>query len=107
MSPMPVEIDRSAETRITVRWDDDHESAWTARELRLLCPCAGCVDEVTGEPILDPATVPDDIRALGARLVGRYAVEFHWSDGHSTGMYTFPLLRASCRCEACAKARTR
>jgi DUF971 family protein len=106
MSPMPVEIDRSAETRITVRWDDGHRSDWTARELRLLCPCASCVDEMTGEPILDPATVPADVRALGARLVGRYAVEFKWSDGHSTGMYTFELLRAACPCEACAKARS-
>ena len=101
MVEMPTEIDRSSETEVRVRWADGHESVWSARALRLLCPCAQCVDEVTGEPLLDPATVPDDMRALGARLVGRYAVEFAWSDDHSTGMYTFELLRENCPCEEC------
>ncbi|MBD3162449.1 MAG: DUF971 domain-containing protein, partial [Candidatus Latescibacteria bacterium] len=85
--PVPVEIDRSSETEIRIEWSDGHETVYPARVLRLLCPCADCVDEATGVRTLDPATVPQDVRALGIRLVGRYAVEFDWSDGHGTGIY--------------------
>ena len=41
---------------------------------------------------------------------GRYAIRFHWSDGHSTGIYTFELLRQLCPCPICAeksRAQTR
>lgn len=97
-SVIPLEIDRSSETEIRIRWADGHETVFPARRLRLACPCAGCVDETTGIRILDPDTVPVDVRALGARLVGRYGVEFDWSDGHRTGIYTFTGLRADCPC---------
>jgi DUF971 family protein len=33
--------------------------------------------------------------------VGNYAVSFTWADGHSTGIYSFRLLRELCPCEAC------
>jgi DUF971 family protein len=33
--------------------------------------------------------------------VGRYAIQFHWSDGHSTGIYTFEHLRELCTCPIC------
>ena len=33
--------------------------------------------------------------------VGAYAVQFVWSDGHSTGIYSWELLRASCPCQEC------
>ena len=92
-STTPVEIDRSTETEVRIRWADGHETVYPARRLRLMCPCADCVDEVSGVRTLDPETVPEDIRALAARLVGRYGVEFDWSDGHGTGIYTFETLR--------------
>lgn len=44
-------------------------------------------------------------RPLRAELVGRYALQIFWSDGHSTGIYTFPYLREICPCEACTRAR--
>lgn len=103
-SVIPVEIDRSAETEILIRWADEHETVFPARRLRLMCPCAGCVDETTGIRTLDPDSVPTDVGALGARLVGRYGVEFDWSDGHRTGIYTFTGLRADCPC--CRKAES-
>ena len=45
--------------------------------------------------------VPDDIRALDIELVGRYAIQFTWSDGHSTGIYSFETLREICPCPEC------
>ena len=70
-----------------------HAALFPARALRLACPCAGCVEEMTGRPLLDPATVPQDIRPLRLALVGAYGLRVEWSDGHGTGIYTFRWLR--------------
>ncbi len=48
--------------------------------------------------------VPADIRAEEISLVGRYGIQFRWSDGHSTGIYPFDTLRAACACETCRRA---
>ena len=89
----PVEIDRSTETEVRILWADGETSVFPARTVRLLCPCAECVDEASGVRVLDPASVPEDVRAVGARLVGRYGVEFSFSDGHDLGIFTFESLR--------------
>jgi DUF971 family protein len=33
--------------------------------------------------------------------IGNYAIEFHWHDGHSTGIYTYDYLRSLCPCPEC------
>ncbi len=86
-------------------WQDGHESAFSIRSLRQTCPCAVCRDEWTGKPLLDPESVPKDITAPKAELVGNYAVSFLFSDGHSTGIYSFETLRGLCPCSACTRAR--
>ena len=75
---------------------------YPALMLRLACPCAACVDEMTGRPLLDPTRVPTDVQPVALELVGGYGIRVRWSDGHSTGIYTFELLRAICPCEVCA-----
>lgn len=87
--------------RLRIHWADGHVSEYTPRHLRLHCRCAGCVDEFTGEPILDPRTVSESIYPEAIRYVGRYALRFEWSDGHDTGIYPFELLREICPCAAC------
>lgn len=86
------------EARLRVRWRDGHVSEYEPRYLRLACPCAACVEEMTGRPILDPRTVPDGVHPLAIRYVGRYALQFDWSDGHRTGIYPFDQLRRLCPC---------
>ena len=98
---IPGEIGRTNLNDITVKWQDGHESLYPARVLRLACPCAGCVDEITGERRLTAAMVPEDVKPLGIQLVGRYAITIQWSDGHHTGIYAFDRLRALCSCKAC------
>jgi ATP-binding protein involved in chromosome partitioning len=78
---------------IQLIWDDDQEDQWSARDLRVRCACAYCKSEVTGERILDPATVPADITVTHMDLVGNYGVHIHFSDGHQTGIYKFRDLR--------------
>jgi ATP-binding protein involved in chromosome partitioning len=78
---------------LLIEWDDRGTLAfYPARALRLACPCAGCVDEMSGRPLLDPATVPETVAPVRASLVGAYGLKITWSDGHSTGIYTFDAL---------------
>ncbi len=62
------------------------------RDLRLLCPCAACVDEFTGERIVNPRTVPEDVSPSAMKYSGNYALKISWSDGHDTGIYTWEYL---------------
>jgi DUF971 family protein len=97
----PLEIRRVEDREVHVRWADGHASVFPNAYLRGHCACALCVNELTGERTLNPASIPPTVRALEVSLVGRYAVQFRWSDGHSTGIYPFDRLRALCPCEAC------
>lgn len=93
---------------LQIEWEQNgHMGFFPARALRLACPCAGCVEEMTGRPLLDPATVPADIRPVSLSLVGGYGLTVHWSDGHATGIYTFNHLRAVCPCPDCEAERHR
>ena len=103
--PMPDEIIGLLRSKITFKWPDGHVTIYPARDLRLACRCASCIEEMSGRPILDPATVPPTIRANSMELAGQYAVIITWSDGHSTGIYNFRDLRANCPCEECAALR--
>lgn len=89
------------EQRLRIEWADGHVSEYVPRALRLACPCAACVEEMTGRPLLDPSRVAPDIWPRAVRYVGRYALRFDFSDGHDTGIYTFELLRSLCPCPEC------
>ena len=95
---IPVEIGRANEHDVRIRWQDGHESVYPARELRLACPCAGCVDEITGQIRVIATSIPQDVRPLSINLIGRYAISIQWSDGHNTGIYAFDKLRKMCPC---------
>lgn len=91
---------------LLIEWDGTgHVGLYPARDLRLACPCAGCVEEMTNRPLLDPATVPDDVRPVQVALVGAYGLRILWSDGHGTGIFTFDRLLAGCPCPACEARR--
>src|SRR5688572_2831764 len=101
MAPIPHAINRQ-DDGLRIEWDQSgHEGFYPARALRLACPCAACVEEMSGRPILDPALVGPDIRPLSLALVGAYGLRINWSDGHSTGIYTFDGLLAACPCRRC------
>jgi ATP-binding protein involved in chromosome partitioning len=89
--PEEVSVEGAA---VVVGWSDKHVSRFAARALRGSCPCAICVDEVTGERRVGLADVAPDVFATEVRPVGRYAFQIIWSDGHQTGIYTFDYLRA-------------
>ena len=77
---------------VQIAWTDGRTCTYPYRYLRLQCACAACVEEMTGRQILNVAAVPDDVIVVEWIRVGRYALQFLWSDGHQTGIYPFEML---------------
>ena len=80
-------------SKLSIEWADGATSVLAPFDLRLACPCAGCVDELSGQPILNPGRVDANVYPESIHYVGRYALQFNWSDGHNTGIYPFQYLR--------------
>jgi DUF971 family protein len=85
-----------AEQRLLVRWADGVEGRLMLVGLRGQCMCARCVDEITGERIVDVDGIDPEISICEMQLVGNYALKIRWSDGHDTGLYTWGHLRRLC-----------
>jgi len=92
----PREIMQESDARLRVTWADGRVCRYEAARLRRLCPCAQCVNEFTGERVLKAEAVPDELNIEDVEIVGRYALNFRWSDGHDTGIYSFRYLREIC-----------
>jgi len=93
MSNVPLDLKAHRESgQLHVAWGDS-QIDFPFAFLRRQCQCAHCVNEWTGEQILDPASVPEDISVESMELVGSYAVRIHWTDGHNAGLFTWDRLR--------------
>ncbi len=92
----PREILQEDDASVRITWADDKVCRYTAPELRRACPCAQCVNEWSGERMVKPDTISDELQISQISVVGRYALSFRWSDGHETGIYSFRFLRGLC-----------
>lgn len=84
---------RAGAGELLAEFDDGTSGRVDYRTLRFESPSA----EVQGHgqgPKPPPPAVPEDIRVLKAEPVGRYALRLYFSDGHSSGLYTWNILRA-------------
>jgi ATP-binding protein involved in chromosome partitioning len=96
---------RRTNTRtLSALWEDGHQGDFDVRDLRLACPCALCVEEMSGKPLLDPGKVRPDVAPVTLTSVGSYGITIKWNDGHSTGIYSFENLRALAEGTASASA---
>ncbi len=108
---LPVDIRRSAPGRLIIEWDDGHVGEYSLLSLRRLCPCASCREQRKARDtnplrVLSPAeTLAQDIDVKTAEVVGNYALQFYWKDGHHEGIYTFDFLREVCECPQCQAQR--
>jgi prepilin-type processing-associated H-X9-DG protein len=122
--PADVKIRVSTGEGVDITWADGHASHYDFPYLRDNCPCAMCNDEreknksiaahgagqstgahgaaqIPSQPSAFPMFKPK-VTAKSAHAVGNYAVQILFSDGHSTGIYSFDHLREICPCPSCA-----
>jgi DUF971 family protein len=113
MKPVDVKIHVTSGAGVDISWSDGHASHYEFTYLREWCPCATCNDErykKGSAPATGPA--PSTLlpmfkpkpRAQSAKPVGNYAIQFTFSDGHATGIYSYEHLRSICPCAECAQA---
>lgn len=84
------------EQKLTILWANGRTSVYPLGKLRGLCPCATCRSEreqASNNPLAILKSDPSDLRVTTARLIGNYAIQFDWSDGHNAGMFEFGFLR--------------
>jgi ATP-binding protein involved in chromosome partitioning len=82
----PVEIAGGDGSRLTIIWSDGRVDHLSAHRLRAACPCAACQGA---------GVVPAGATVARIRPIGGYAIAFEFHpDGHSSGIYSFELLRA-------------
>jgi len=99
LAPKLVKRVNPKQTDIT--WNDGHFSSYPSWYLREHCACAACVDEHTGERKVHHGSIPSTLERIAVSPIGNYALNFHFSDGHDTGIYSFDSLRALCPCPEC------
>ncbi|HYD00102.1 MAG TPA: DUF971 domain-containing protein [Phycisphaerales bacterium] len=99
MEPPPLVLDLKKDKGLTVRWADGSSSYFSVALLRRMSPSAE-QRELRVEQSRNPLTVlpagkgsARPLTAEGAELVGNYAVRLRFSDGHSSGLYTWEYLR--------------
>jgi DUF971 family protein len=113
--PDDVKVRVSTGAGVDIAWADGHRSHYDFAYLREECPCAMCDDErrkkqnfaahAPSTPNAAAALLPMFKPRPGARAakaVGNYALQIDFSDGHTTGIYSYEYLRSICPCAECA-----
>jgi DUF971 family protein len=83
-------------SELAIQWNDESETFLPLRFLRTACPCAACGGEpdVMGEFVRPEVSYTDrSFELRGWNMVGGYALQPEWGDGHNTGIYTYQYLR--------------
>jgi len=99
VEPPPTAIDLKKDKGLTIQWSDGTASYYTIVLLRKQSPSADqreLRDDQAKNPLsILPNNTPrgENLTALGAELVGNYALRIRFSDGHDTGIYTWDYLR--------------
>lgn len=81
---------------LAIKWNDGAESFLDPEFLRRACPCAACGGEpdVLGNVTRPHVTyTPSSFELRGWNFVGGYALQPHWGDGHTSGIYSYAYLR--------------
>jgi ATP-binding protein involved in chromosome partitioning len=88
---VPPEVKQEGDT-VLFKWQDQDDWKINAVHLRSSCGCALCVDEYSGEKILNDEDIPRDITVESTTALGNYALAISWSDGHSSGIFPYRQL---------------
>ena len=101
---IPVDITaKKASGVLEIGWSDGERCAFPFDLLRNACPCAQCRgghENMKSEPDEDVFLIPlTDARATriqNLEMMGNYALNIEWEDGHKFGIYNWHYLRALC-----------
>jgi DUF971 family protein len=86
----PDRIDVQQGERIVIEWQDGRVDTLEATTLRDACPCASCQTA----PFPLPPASPMLCRISDVSLVGAFGMNIAFApDGHSTGIYSYEMLR--------------
>ena len=89
--PTPLLLTPIPEDRLLrVLWDDDTLSDYPFAYLRGWCPCAVCQGHGGERHFIEV----ENPQLVSINMVGNYAVNPTWDDGHETGIYTYAYLRS-------------
>ncbi len=110
--PTGIKVHVSTGAGVDITWADGHSSHYDFVYLRDNCPCALCDDDRKKKAALadsggtGPATAvlpmfKPKAKAKSAAPVGNYAIQIDFTDGHSTGIYSYDYLRTICPCDTC------
>ncbi|MGH7496864.1 MAG: gamma-butyrobetaine hydroxylase-like domain-containing protein [bacterium] len=113
---IPTNLEKIEPSVLKISWDDGEVTYYPLEFLRRKCPCATCSEARHAKPA--PAANPfrilqsheiisNDLDLKEAEVVGRYALNFTWSDGHGEGIYTFSFLRELAEEQPCREAKER
>ena len=92
---------------LAISWNDGSESYLDLQFLRRACPCAACGGEpdvlgnIIGSRQGGISYSDNSFELAGFQVVGGYALQPSWRDGHNTGIYSFDHLRRICPCPEC------
>src|SRR5688500_2686071 len=106
----PIKLDLKKDERLLIEWSDGRVGNYSLTYLRTMCPCALCKTVREGANPHDlmpqprkktslnilPGNFSEPLKVLSAELVGNYALQLEWSDGHGSGIYSFAYLRQIC-----------
>lgn len=92
MPPVATEIRvRRATRSLDVTFDDGHDTSLSAEYLRVESPSAEVQGHAPDQKIL--VSGKQDVNIVSVDPIGNYAVRIRFSDGHDTGIFTWPYLR--------------
>ncbi len=94
----PRKLDLKKDKGLTIEWADGSTSYYSIALLRRMSPSAearALRAEIEQNPltVLPSSGTSAPLEALAAELVGNYALRIRFSDGHSTGIYSWEYLR--------------
>jgi DUF971 family protein len=96
----PTKISRPRPFLLEITWSDGYNAMISLETLRRDCPCAVCAGEQIGNMVYSkPVEIkiePGVFDLTELSPIGNYALNAKWANGHSTGIYTFELLRNLC-----------
>jgi DUF971 family protein len=95
MSPKQVKIFNK--DKLKIKWDDSAETILSLKYIRDECPCAGCKGETillkTYRPPAPTVVTPEMYQVKNIEVVGDYAIQITWKDGHNTGIYSWDYIK--------------